>query len=240
MRVEVYAIAHNEEFIMPYFIRHYKQFCDEIIILENNSTDNTVKVAKELGATVIELDIPDNKDNQTLADIKNHCWKKSIADWVIVIDIDEFIYSFDVRESLKGSQHPIIRTTWCEMYSDTIPSGNGQIYDEVNKGLIRSPYGSKLAIFKPDQIESMNWGVGCHNANPIAKAGYYVSYFYSSFKTLHFRHLSLEYVLMRNRTTSVRLSNRNRKMGWSVQYDRSRDHVEKHFTKALNESVKII
>lgn len=235
MKIETYVIAHNEEFMIPYLMRHYSRF-SEVIILENNSTDKTVQVAKNLGAKVIKLKIPDNKDNQTLVDIKNECWKKSKADWVIVVDTDEFIYHPKIRTILKKTKATIMRTTWCEMYSDTVPSGDGQIYDEVNKGLIRSQGGGKIAIFRPDKIESINWTVGCHDASPIGN----IIFADEGVKALHFRHLSLEYVLMRNRVNSARLSSYNRKMGWSTQYDSPIDHVTKAFTESLNQSIKIL
>jgi len=235
MKIEVYVIAHNEEYMLPYTIRHYSQFAD-VIVLENNSTDRTVEFAKSMGAKVIELDVPDHKDNQTLVDIKNECWKGSKADWVIVIDTDEFIYHPDLIKILNETNATIMKSTWCEMYSDTIPHEDGQIYDEVKTGLVRSRGRAKLAIFRPDRINEMNWTVGCHQASPEGE----VIYEDYGAKTLHYRHLSLEYVLMRNRINSARLSKNNRAMGWSTQYDQSVAHVTKGFTESLLASTKIL
>jgi len=85
---------------------------------------------------IISLNIPDNKDNKTLVDIKNNCWKGSTADWVIVIDTDEFIYHPQIRNILASTNATIMRTTWCEMYSDKVPCGDGQIYEvaDTDKG----------------------------------------------------------------------------------------------------------
>lgn len=235
MKIETYILAHNEEFMLPYAIRHYKQFSD-IIVLENNSTDKTVEIALKAGAKVIQLDIPDEKDNEVLSKIKDNAWRKSKADWVIVVDCDEFLYHPYIKNLMSNCTGTILRSTWCEMYSETTPTGEGQIYEEVNKGLMRSKYGAKLAIFNPKEIESMNWGVGCHKANPIGN----VIYENTEILTLHFRHLSLEYVLKRNFRDSVRLSKYNRLMGWSQQYDFPLERIKKHYDESLLNSKQIL
>jgi glycosyltransferase involved in cell wall biosynthesis len=233
MKIEVFMVSHNEEFMIPYVMRHYSRFA-EVTILENNSTDRTVEIARSLGAKVIELDIPDNKDNKTIIDIKNECWKDSKADWVIVVDTDEFIYHPNIRNELLKTNATILRTTWYEMFSDHLPTKDGQIYEELALG--QKHINSKLAIFRPDQINEMNWGVGCHDARPEGN----VIIENSELKTLHYRHLSLEYLLERNRRDSARLSAFNRKMGWSTQYDVPEDIVTEKFNTHLKNSKKVI
>ena len=59
------------------------QFANEIIVIDSYSTDNTVAIAKEMGATVI-LRKFDNFSSQ-----KNYAIAKAKHDWIYVLDADE-------------------------------------------------------------------------------------------------------------------------------------------------------
>lgn len=45
--------AVNEEESLPYVLKDIPKFVDEIIVVDNGSTDNTIKAAKDNGATVL-------------------------------------------------------------------------------------------------------------------------------------------------------------------------------------------
>lgn len=53
-RIKVIIPAHNEEKSIAKVINDIPSIVDEIVIISNNSTDNTVQVAKKAGATVLE------------------------------------------------------------------------------------------------------------------------------------------------------------------------------------------
>lgn len=60
---------------------------DEIIVVDTGSQDNTVALAKELGATVYE----DYAWNDDFAEARNHALAKCTGEWVISIDADEVL-----------------------------------------------------------------------------------------------------------------------------------------------------
>ncbi len=76
-------ITLNEEKTIKDCILSLQLICDEILILDSQSTDHTIKIAKELGATVYTQtflgDGPQKKKSASLA--KN--------DWILSIDADE-------------------------------------------------------------------------------------------------------------------------------------------------------
>ena len=76
-------ITLNEEKNISDCIRSLQTICDEIIVVDSGSTDDTVKIAEELGATVVYQpylgDGP--QKNAALSFIKNK--------WVISLDADE-------------------------------------------------------------------------------------------------------------------------------------------------------
>ena len=104
MKIAVYTITYNEEDILPFFIEYYSKFADDIIIYDNNSTDNTVQIAKQYSkvSKIINVDTNDRLDDNMYIEIRNSCWKDSDYDYVILVDADEFIYhDLDIRDYLN-------------------------------------------------------------------------------------------------------------------------------------------
>ena len=78
-------ITYNEEKSIKKFIENIKPLVDEIIIVDGLSTDNTVKIAQELGATVYQRKFDD------YASQRNYALTKAKYDWRFVLDLDETI-----------------------------------------------------------------------------------------------------------------------------------------------------
>jgi glycosyltransferase involved in cell wall biosynthesis len=60
-------------------------FADEILVIDSRSTDNTVALAEEMGAKVIQRDFDDFSSQ------KNYAINQAKYDWVFVLDADERI-----------------------------------------------------------------------------------------------------------------------------------------------------
>jgi glycosyltransferase involved in cell wall biosynthesis len=93
LRFHVYAINWNEERLLPLFFRHYRQ-ADKIVILDNESTDRSLEICKAHGAEVISFSTGQKLDDHVNRTLKNTAWHESRgkADYVIVQDLDEFVY----------------------------------------------------------------------------------------------------------------------------------------------------
>jgi len=228
MKIEVYIMARNESRMIPYLMRHYSQFAN-VILLEGNSSDNTIELASSLGAEVRSYDMPDELSDQTHIDIKNECWKGSEADWIFMVDADEFIYHPDLVNILSQTDATIIQPSFHNMFSDKFPTIEGQIYDEVQYGTEDGGiWKSKPIIFKPSEIQSMNWHPGSHFASPVGNVKY--SY-YSGIKILHMRFLSKEYVLEHYNSQAYRMAEKNKENGWAVQYYWDEKEIDKIFSE---------
>lgn len=85
--ISVFIITKNEQDRLPLAIRSVSEFADEIIVVDSGSTDNTVQVAKDLGAKVLFNQWqgygPQKVFSETL------CKNK----WLLNIDADEEISS---------------------------------------------------------------------------------------------------------------------------------------------------
>jgi glycosyltransferase involved in cell wall biosynthesis len=213
-------------------MRHYSQF-SKVILLENNSTDNTIAIAKAHGAEVWSYDVKDEIDDRWYTEVKNNCWKKSNADWVIIVDADEFVYSPWLLDILSKTKDTIFAPDYYDMYSDVRPYGSGQIYDEVFMGLKDK---TKINLFNPQEIKEINYDIGCHRANPEGNVSFAMS---MGVRTLHMRYLSIDYVLERNRRWLLRLSAVNRKMGWGYHFGFPPEKVIADFNNAKNNLIDV-
>ena len=84
-------IAKNEEEMISPAIKSLS-FCDEVIIVDNGSTDRTKEISEKLGALVYEIDTND------FSELRNFGLQKAKYDWIIYIDADE-----RVDETLSAS-----------------------------------------------------------------------------------------------------------------------------------------
>lgn len=84
-------IAKNEEKNIERCINSYKEIVDEIIVVDTGSADNTIAIAKKLGAKVFNYNWKDD-----FAAAKNYALSKAIGDWIIFLDADEY---FDKQKS---------------------------------------------------------------------------------------------------------------------------------------------
>lgn len=98
MKLSAVIIAKNAEGLIKDCIESVR-FCDEILVIDDSSTDKTKEIAKELGARVIE------EHAKSFAEKRNIGLRFAKGEWVFYIDTDE-----RVNDSL------------CESIMDTVSS----------------------------------------------------------------------------------------------------------------------
>jgi len=223
MKIEVFAICYNEEVRLPYFIRHYSKFAD-IHIIDNYSTDKSMDICK--GKTELtKFNTKGKLRDDVFIAIKNNCWKDSKADWVIVCDIDEFVYHTNIVDVLKNTKSTIFQPKLFNMFSEQLPTGDGQIYDEIKYGT-EDPR-RKMLVFRPDQIKEINYSPGCHIARPTGN----VVINKQDLITLHFQFLSREFTIQRYAEFASRLSDINKKNNWSFHYKFNEKKINELYDK---------
>jgi hypothetical protein len=154
MVITLYFINWNDSFYLPFIAKHYGQFCHKIVMYDNYSTDESVKIAQSLGFEVRYFGRKGELNDQHYLDIKNNCWKeeRSKSDFVIVCDADEFLcnptgHKLGKLPSVKGF----------DMYSNDLSKES--IFD-IKTGFESVNY-SKQIIFSP-LINDINYVHGCH------------------------------------------------------------------------------
>lgn len=82
--ISALAITYNEEQHIERFIKNLS-FVDELIIVDSNSTDQTVPLAEKHNVTIYKRDF-DNFSAQ-----KNFALEQASHDWIVFFDLDEII-----------------------------------------------------------------------------------------------------------------------------------------------------
>lgn len=241
MKFEVYAICYNEEILLPYFLRHYGQFCDRIVIYDNYSTDRSEEICRsDPKVEIIKYDSGGQVRDDIYLQIKNNCWKGSTADWVIVCDIDEFVVWLppaapgrDFEELTAG--YTAIIPNWWEMVSEELPTGTGQIYDEIDKG-VNLGGASKCCIFRPSSFEEIGYKPGAHGVDPAGDFRWIQT---PRMGILHYKNISLDYVIRRHALLASRLSEINKKNRWGFHYEQTPAVIGDYYRSLLQRREKL-
>lgn len=91
MSITAIILAKNEETMIANCIDTLK-WCDEIMVIDTGSTDETAKISESLGARVVGFASPD------FAKIRNEGLKRSKTDWIFYVDADERVTPELARE----------------------------------------------------------------------------------------------------------------------------------------------
>lgn len=220
-----FTTIRNEADMLPFWLRHYGQFCARMVVFDDASTDGSAAIARLFGADVREYPAADMLDDWTMAVHASTAYREARgwADWVIWADADELIYAPDLPTKLRdlrarGVDMP--RVQGYQMFGSHFPHcGSAQLYEYVTRGVPDNSY-SKQVVFDPQL--SVQFGVGRHSTAPVEMVTTSTRP-EDELKLLHFRWFGLEYFAKRNARNDARRSARARQNGWGM-------HVEPGFS----------
>lgn len=126
MKISACMIAKNEEKVIARCIESYREAVDEIIVVDTGSTDQTVAIAKDMGAKVFYFQWIDD-----FAAAKNYALSKAKGDWIVFLDADEYFAngtSCNIRPLLKNLDKTFVGIA-CRMLN--LDEVSGQISSEI-------------------------------------------------------------------------------------------------------------
>lgn len=170
-KIQVLILTYNEEVIMPYTLRHYATFADRITVYDAFSTDNTRNICRKYGANVVDWKT-DGLNDMLAKHVKSTGWiNDHRSDWVICVDADELIYfpkgiEYTLAE-YEQQRVEVVKPHGFEMFSESLPSKDGQIYDEIKFGGRDDKWYAKPVLFSPRRISSIEFAAGAHTTKWI-------------------------------------------------------------------------
>jgi len=244
MKIDAFIFCYNEEKMIRHTLDHYSSFCDRITIMDNYSNDETITIItneyQNVKITSFETNNQCREDIQT--NLKNNCWKKSKADYVIVCDMDELLYSDNFNlalEKLNKYKPSVCSVIGYEMFSKKFPRNyNKSIIKQIKYG-IRNYMFDKTILFSPKYVKEINYDYGAHTCNPKFKNKYRKNPLVE-FKLLHYKYLDRKALIDKHKKYACRLSDINIKREWGVEYLDGENHINDKFKKAKKHAFKII
>ena len=235
--IYIILLCFNESIMLPKTIHHYRtQFPScEFIIYDNESTDDSVIVAKELGCHVISWSSNQINDEFLKIKIRNHCWKHITQGWIIMADMDEWIYITEEElreEEEKGTT--ILSIEGLEMIgeSQTLDFSDIEL-NEIKRYIPFSDESKNLCFFR-SKITEMNFGPGSHTCKPQG----IVVFSSKVYQLRHMCQMGLPFLLHKMKLRYER-SALNRARGWSIHYINDEKKVTEKYNKLLSDSLSL-
>ena len=228
----VIGFSFNETVMMPYFIHHYSNIADKIIIIEGNPNYQYQYLTKTYN---FEVDVIDSKklDDFQLMELRNYYWRqfKQDYDYIIVVDIDEFldITRTDIKEFKQNNVTlPVIQGY--QMVSLDFPENLG----EVTTGFADSVHMNKQVIFR-STLDHINYFIGCHSCSPIGT----VIKSDKTYNLYHYKYIGFEQFKERSKKSSERLSENNKNHGWGTHYAKDSEITKEEFQALLDKCYQV-
>lgn len=97
--IETLTFMYNEEFLAPFYLRHYEQFVDKMtIVYDMDSTDKTLEIIKKHPKVkVIEYSFKDMMDDKEKVGLINMLYRTKTDGYILNVDADEFIFPGEWR-----------------------------------------------------------------------------------------------------------------------------------------------
>jgi hypothetical protein len=255
MKIEVHLLTHDGELgqMLEWSLRHYLAFADKVVVHDGGPMGKSadwIKVVERDGLPIFKCPVEvkpwetSGELNDDLArKLKNECWRGTDADWVIVADMDELVWSpLGMRRRLAQAREAgaaVLRPRGFEMFSDHWFDANDyasvtQITDLVPFGSPDDKWYAKPIVFSPKLVADSGFGIGAHESRPVLKDGRVFHCgpdwpFAERLALLHYKSIfgGLERIAARYDATRKRLSAVNLRQGWGNVHDSGLVHAQK-------------
>lgn len=170
-RIEVISMWFDETFLAPFFLKHYS-FADRIRIIDDVESNCNPQelIAKFPNVSLEKIFFEKGFDNDIAVAKLNKCYLESTADWVIVVDADEFILEENLKEFLSNQTADIFYVRLYQVYrtvNDRDLDINKPIIEQRKNGQADVVKGNNKSGAKPIVVRAglrnMKWMPGQHN-----------------------------------------------------------------------------
>ncbi len=129
----VAILTHNDESRIKHCLK-FINFSDEVLIVDDFSTDNTVKIAKELKARLVQQKLDNDFGTQ-----RNRLLEQARGEWVLFIDPDEEVtteLANEIKDTLKEPKYDVYFIKRQDFFWNK-PIMHGEVSKARKNGFIR-------------------------------------------------------------------------------------------------------
>ena len=232
MEINIFILCYNEVPLLPHTVKHYKKYLPscKITIYDNESTDNSVELAKSLGCSIISWNSNNIIDDHKYLEIKNNCWKQITHGWIIMVDMDEFlcVTEDELLDEMKN-ETSLLNIKGINMFGESNTLDLTDIdLQEIKKYKYYIPENKNLCFFR-EKIEEMNYEPGAHGCKPVGNIKYSSKIYYNK----HMNWLGLNYIIDKTLKRYER-SELMRTYGWCVHYNNDITKIKEFYNSNLN------
>jgi Glycosyl transferase family 2 len=227
--IHLYAQCWNEEFMLPYFFRHYDPIVDRYYLYDDGSTDETLMLLARHPKVEMRTFPRSDPESFALSEqrLSNACWKESrgSADWVIVTDIDEHLYHRNFRDYLGGMTAQgvtLVPALGFQMISERLPSADETLSETCTIGAAWKNM-MKLSLFDPAEVQEICFSVGRHDAQPTGNTRAPAQ---DAMILLHYKYLGKDRTYERHRSLAAGLRPKDIRNGWGHKYVWTREQFD--------------
>tara|TARA_Y100001937_G_C7132292_1_gene338206 strand:+ start:1292 stop:2062 length:771 start_codon:yes stop_codon:yes gene_type:complete len=246
MKILVTSMIRNEERIIPYFIHHYSEIADKIVLVDHESTDKTVEVATRTAKdTGVELEILTLKNEGFDEHIKKVIFENTYKryrdsyDICIVVDGDEFLHHPKgtrdcIENAYKSYGDFVIQPYGYQMYSKEFPKYSGvKITELLTEGVEGTSNSCKKVCFSTNLNLKANYGM--HISNHYDDSGEEAFIIHNTgMMLLHYSSIEVQHRLDSFASMRSNLSDRGKEMlkhGINRQLEFTEDYIVEEFEK---------
>jgi hypothetical protein len=131
MKKTILSHIYNEEYLLPYWLKHHKKYFDHGIIIDYNSTDRSIEIIKEICPT---WEIHTTKNQYFYApDVEPEIveYEKNIEGFRMVLNTTEFLFgNYEKLNYLNENKQYFVR-------SHIMVDSPDNLYKDINKNLFK-------------------------------------------------------------------------------------------------------
>ncbi|WP_420572025.1 glycosyltransferase family 2 protein [Kordia sp.] len=216
-------------------LNYYSKICSKITIYDNESTDDSREIIKryndsndDTNIVIKNFDTHGEHREDMMVNVRNNCWKGSTADYVIVCDMDEFLFHESLIEKLieaKNKEIAIPVIIGYNMMASVFPSNYKELITSQIQYGFRDRMFDKNIIFDPKKVKNINYGPGSHSCSPEFYTEEYKQGLLE-LKLLHYKYIDKDYLYKRHETYANRMSDVNNENRWGYEYNLGDDHID--------------
>lgn len=204
-RCWAFTLAYQEATLIPYWVAHYRQFCERVTVYVDDATDDGTDVLAARAGAEVRYHRTEGLDDEGFVAFAEERYKtaRGLARWAVWVDADEFLYHpagvgarLDALAE-RGVTRPSVQGY--QMVAEAPPKGSKPIVEQITRGLPAREY-SKTCAFDP--ALDVSWQPGKHHADVNGAVGDDGA---DPLRLLHYRYLGHDWMVARNARNHARM-----------------------------------